>query len=149
MRGTRATAWKRLLHWAGLAFVLHLLWELGQLPFYQLPPDLGFRAYAALHCMLGDVLISTITFLGTTALMRSWDWPVQAPWRGGLLLVAAGLLYTGFSEWHHVYHMAHWTYAPIMPLIAGLGLTPLLQWLLIPSLMLSLVHRSWARQRHV
>lgn len=134
-------------NWAGLALVLHLLWEIGQLPFYQIPSDLGFRVYAVLHCTLGDVLISTITFSGTAALMRSWDWPIRAPWRGGIPMVTAGVVYTGFSEWHNVYHMAHWTYAPAMPLVAGIGLTPLLQWLLVPSLMLAIVHRRWARQR--
>jgi hypothetical protein len=145
----KETPLKRLLGWAGLAFVLHVLWEIGQLPFYQLPPDLGFRAYAVLHCTLGDVLISTLTFSGTAALMRSWDWPIRAPWRGGIPMVTAGVVYTGFSEWHNVYHMAHWTYAPAMPLVAGIGLTPLLQWLLVPSLMLAIVHRHWARQRHI
>jgi hypothetical protein len=138
---------KHLLSWAGLALVLHLLWEIGQLPFYQLPPDLNFRLYAVLHCTLGDVLIATFTFCGTAALMRSWNWPVRAPWCGGLLMVTAGIIYTGFSEWYNVYRMANWTYASRMPLIAGMGLTPLLQWLLVPSLMLVIVHWRWARQR--
>ena len=136
---------KHLLSWAGLALVLHVLWEIGQLPFYQLPLDLRFRLYAVLHCTLGDVLIATLTFCGTAALMRSWNWPVRAPWRGGLLMVTAGIVYTGFSEWYNVYRIANWTYAPRMPLLAGMGLTPLLQWLLVPSLMLVIVHWRWAR----
>lgn len=144
----KGTPLKRLLHWAGLAFVLHLLWEIGQLSFYRLPPDTGFRVYAVLHCTLGDVLIATVTFAGTAALMRSWHWPIRAPWRGGVPMVTAGVLYTGFSEWHHVYRVAHWAYSPAMPLIAGVGLMPLLQWLMVPALMVFIFHKRWAGRRH-
>jgi hypothetical protein len=42
------------------------------------------------------------------------------------------LAYTVFSEWYNVYQVGSWAYSPRMPLIAGIGLSPLLQWLLMP-----------------
>jgi len=129
-------AMKRLLRWALLAFVLNGLWEVAQLPFYALwqDTDRGRVAAYVLHCLAGDVLIAGVLFLLVAALFRDSAWPVHRPWRGGLSVVAGGLLYTGFSEWYNVYQKGAWSYAASMPLVFGIGLAPLLQWLVVPLL---------------
>ena len=53
-------------------------------------------------------------------------------------MLAAGLGFTIFSEWYNVYVVGAWAYQPTMPLVAGIGLTPLLQWVVVPTLMLLL-----------
>jgi hypothetical protein len=65
--------------------------------------------------------------------------------RGGPLTVylAAGLLITVGLEWFNVYARWQWAYSPEMPVILGIGLTPLLQWLLVPLLAL------WLARRHL
>lgn len=56
-------------------------------------------------------------------------------------MLAAGLGFTVFSEWVNVYRLGAWAYKSAMPLVAGIGLTPLLQWLIVPVLMILTVRR--------
>jgi hypothetical protein len=127
---------KWMARWASLAFVFHLVWEFAHLPLYGLWSDDSRQRIVAyvFHCTGGDVLIATSVFLGTATVLKRLDWPLQTPWLGGLLMVTAGLAYTVFSEWHNVYQLGAWSYAAAMPLVGGIGLSPLLQWLVVPSL---------------
>jgi hypothetical protein len=124
--------------------VLHLIWEIGQLPFYTIWQEASvwrIALYVA-HCVLGDVMIATLAYLAVALASRQADWPRQRPWAGGAMLVALGLGYTVFSEWYNVYRAGAWAYAEIMPRILGIGLTPLLQWLVVPIVMLVLIRRT-------
>jgi hypothetical protein len=49
--------------------------------------------------------------------------------------------YTAWSEWHYVYLEHSWAYAPSMPLIAGIGAAPLVQWIVVPVAILITVRR--------
>ncbi len=135
---------KRLLHWAVLALALHGLWETAQLPLYTLWEDTNRQRVLSylFHCIAGDILIAVTLFLSVAALFRDYAWPVHRPWRGGLVMIAAGLTYTVFSEWHNVYQSRAWSYAATMPLVAGIGLAPLMQWLVVPILMI-VIFRRW------
>lgn len=139
--GAKPFRWLGL--WAVLAFVLHLIWEIGHLPLYTLAqdPDRVRVAQYVLHCALGDVVIALAAFLAGALAARTIAWPVRAPWRGGAVALVAGIAYTVFSEWYNVYRVAAWAYAPSMPLVGGIGLTPLLQWLLIPPAMIVVMRR--------
>jgi hypothetical protein len=148
------TAWKKFLsplwQWAVLALGLHLLWEIGQLPFYTLREEANAWRIALYvgHCVLNDVMIATLAYLAVALAWWQVDWPRQRPWTGGMMLIAIGLGYTVFSEWYNVYRAGSWAYAETMPRILGIGLTPLLQWLVVPVVMLVLIKhtrigRSW------
>jgi hypothetical protein len=132
------------LQWAFLALGLHLLWEIGHLPFYALwdEADAWRVAVYVTHCTLGDVLIATLAYLAVALARRQMDWPRHRPWIGGTMLVALGLGYTVFSEWYNVYRIGSWAYSETMPLIYGIGITPLVQWLVVPVTMLMLVRRA-------
>ncbi len=134
---------KRLLCWAVLALVLHGLWEAAQLPLYTLWEDTDRRRILSylFHCIVGDVLIATTLFLFVAALLRDSAWPVHRPWHGGVAMLVAGLAYTVFSEWYNVYRLGAWSYASVMPLVFGIGLAPLAQWLVVPALMTVLIRR--------
>ena len=58
----------------------------------------------------------------------------------GALTVALGMTYTLFSEWLNLAVLRNWAYAESMPTIsfgdARIGLTPLLQWLVVPPVAL-------------
>ncbi|HBO1414539.1 hypothetical protein [Pseudomonas aeruginosa] len=122
----------------------NLLWEIGQLPLYTLwaeaPPSA--IAYAVLHCTLGDILIGVLALLAALIATRAgaleqWRW-----WRIGTTAVGLGLAYTAFSEWLNTTVLMSWAYSERMPLtpILPLGLSPLLQWLVVPVAAL-----VWAR----
>jgi hypothetical protein len=62
------------------------------------------------------------------------------------MVTALGLAYTVFSEWYNVYQVGSWAYSQRMPLMSGIGLSPLLQWLLLPIftlMVMRLVQRRW------
>lgn len=134
---------KHLVRWAVLALGLHGLWEVAQLPLYSLAddPDRGRVVLYLLHCIGGDVLIATTLFLLAAAMLRDFAWPERRPWRGGTIVIALGLSYTGFSEWHNVYQTHAWSYSQAMPLVFGIGLAPLLQWIAVSTLMVAVVAR--------
>lgn len=139
----RLTAARPLLVWLALALPLHLAWEIAQLPLYTLwdDPDCGRVVLYILHCVLGDVLIAGTTYLLTAIVFRDLIWPVRRPWTAGGFMLATGLGFTVFSEWVNVYILGAWAYQTAMPLVAGIGLTPLLQWVVVPTLMLFIVRR--------
>ena len=92
-----------------------------------------------------------LTALGASALVFALVFTqasAVAPWswlRITALIVVIGTGYNVFSEWMNTVVMQGWKYADEMPLVrvAGveIGLTPLLQWLLIPPLALFLGRR--------
>ncbi len=124
------------LRWAMLAFMLNGLWEALQLPLYTLWQDTdGWRIVSyVVHCVAGDILIASSLFLLAAAIFKDFAWPARRPWCGGLIIIAGGLTYTGASEWYNVYQVHDWAYADSMPLVFGIGITPLLQWLVVPIL---------------
>lgn len=148
MRNVHVPEWKTsaslIWRWAVLALVLHLIWEIGQLPFYTSwdEANAGRIALYVGHCVLGDVMIATLAYLVVALAWRQADWPRHRFWTGGLMLIAMGLGYTVFSEWHNVYRTGSWAYSKAMPLIYGIGITPLLQWLIVPGVMLVLIKRT-------
>jgi hypothetical protein len=65
-------------------------------------------------------------------------WPAGRYWRVASTAIFLGLGYTVFSEWLNVALRQTWAYSehmPVLPLFSfNLGLSPLLQWLIVPGL---------------
>jgi hypothetical protein len=62
--------------------------------------------------------------------------------------IALGVAYTVFSEWLNVQILRRWSYTtamPVLPLI-GIGLTPLLQWVVVPGLAFAII-AGWDLRR--
>ena len=55
------------------------------------------------------------------------------------------MAYTAWSEWYNVYRAGSWGYTASMPLIFGIGLSPLLQWLILPPVLV-LAYRTLVRR---
>ncbi|OFW31056.1 MAG: hypothetical protein A3H97_06575 [Acidobacteria bacterium RIFCSPLOWO2_02_FULL_65_29] len=131
--------------------ILNLVWEVAQLPLYTLwtegTPD--YIAFAVAHCTLGDIAIGVSALaLGLIAMnagaVRSWR---VGPLIAIVTVIAAA--FTIFSEWLNTVALAGWAYSPLMPTVRfgkfELGLSPVLQWLVLPALALRLAlarHRS-------
>jgi len=135
----------RYLPWLG---GLNLAWEALQIPLYTIwkEASAGYIAFAIFHCTLGDLLIGSASLgvaliLGREGPMAQWRWR-----RIVALILVLGPGYTVFSEWLNT-TLSHWSYSQLMPTlnIAGIeiGVSPLLQWLVLPPLALYL-----ARRRH-
>lgn len=128
------------------SFALNLIWEFAQSPLYADHAN-GWRylAWTRVHCTLGDVLILLGAFWATAAVYRSWRWPITRGSGAVAAFLGFGLAYTAWSEWFNTTVREAWTYSPAMPRVFGMGLLPLLQWLILPILIVFLM-RLWARR---
>lgn len=128
---------RRIGIWSALAFVLNLIWEIGHISLYTLWREAAPQviAWSIFHCTIGDVMIALAVFALTAIVFRRTDWPTSHPWSGGALVVIAALVFTAQSEWYNVYRSGAWGYTSSMPTVFGIGLSPLLQWLILPPLM--------------
>jgi amino acid transporter len=123
--------------WSALAFAMHLTWEIAHVRLYTIWPasDAAGIAWALLHCTVGDVLIALAMFALAGMVLRRADWPMLRPWTGAFITVIGAMAFTAWSEWYNVYRAGNWGYTAGMPMIFGIGLSPLLQWLILPPLM--------------
>lgn len=126
-----------LRRFAGASLVLHAAWEMAQLPLYTIwsTGTPGQRWFAVAHCTLGDAMIAGLTLLLALAIVGSAEWPGESSRAVWLLAIVLGAGYTIFSEWLNVNIRGNWAYAatmPTLPLI-GTGLSPLMQWLVVPT----------------
>jgi hypothetical protein len=131
--------------WSALAFVLNLTWEIAQVRLYTIwtEADRLSVAWALLHCSLGDVVIALSIYVLAGAALRRADWPASRPWAGSAIAVIGALAYTAWSEWYNVYRAGSWGYSASMPLFFGIGVSPLLQWLILPPVLV-LTYRTLA-----
>lgn len=129
--------WRRYLAWSA---ALHLVWEVVQLPLYTLWGTGTWReiGFAILHCTAGDVMIATLALMAALVLVGTADWPRDTSMRVTLVALTIGIGYTAYSEWLNTAVRQSWAYAPAMPRVPplGTGLTPLLQWVVVPLLAL-------------
>jgi hypothetical protein len=126
--------------------LLHFAWELLQLPLYTIWAEpIGRQVFAALHCTIGDVMIAGLSLLISLAWIGKSEWTgssLTSVWR---FLLSLGVGYTLYSEWINVSVKGSWAYAPLMPTlpVIGTGLSPLLQWIIVPTLVLRISVGRW------
>ena len=126
------------LRYLAVAAGANLVWETAQIPLYTIwsTGSASEITFAVVHCAAGDVLITAASLLLALLLAGRAAWPRSH----GLRVIAAativGVVYTVFSEWLNVSVRGSWTYAAMMPVVPplGTGLSPLLQWFVIPPL---------------
>jgi len=133
--------WLRVLRrYVAVAAVMNLFWEFAHLPLYTIweYAPVSDIAFAALHCTGGDILIALSSVILILFLAGDPAWPATGYRRVAVLTVIAGLAYTLFSEWLNVKVLGAWAYRDAMPLIpvVDIGASPILQWLVIPSVAL-------------
>ncbi|MGE0698079.1 MAG: hypothetical protein AB7O57_03210 [Hyphomicrobiaceae bacterium] len=132
------TNWPLALRWYLVAsLAAHFAWEVLQLPLYTLwsTGTLRQKAFAVLHCTLGDVMIAGLAILVALSLFGRTAWPTAGTRRVYLANLMLGVGYTIYSEWLNVSVRGSWSYAELMPVIPliGTGLTPFLQWIIVPT----------------
>ncbi len=71
-------------------------------------------------------------------------WPVRAHRRVAALTIGFGVAYTAISEWMNTVVRKSWAYSDLMPVVPviGTGLSPLLQWVVVPLLALHFARRA-------
>jgi hypothetical protein len=116
----------------------NILWEFAQLPAFA---DWSEASWSWLVFIIvlgtaGDILIAATCLILALVAIGDKTWPLSRSsyWRVGALATLAGIAYTTYSEWRHAVVLHHWKYSASMPVVPvlGVGLFPLLQWMLVP-----------------
>ena len=130
---------------AFLSFCLHFVWEFLQVPTYAGMAELqhweGVKVCTS--ATVGDVGFALTAFWATALASRSRRWiAAPRPWQIGLFLAVGIGLTVGFEHYYTSVSL-RWTYSELMPLVPplGTGLSPLVQWIVVPLLVVSLTRR--------
>lgn len=127
----------------GLSFV----WEMLQAPLFEdmLSMPRWTATWLCARASIGDAVITLVAY-GSVALLagsRTWIVVPRVGQATGYLVV--GLVATVALEFMNVYVLDRWSYAPRMPLVWGVGLAPIAQWLIVPLLVLWVARRYLCR----
>jgi hypothetical protein len=139
--------WPRALRvYLGTIILGDLAWEAAHLPLYTIwrTGTPGEQAFAVVHCTGGDLLIALACLALALVLVGEPAWPARAHRRVAALTIGFGVAYTVFSERLNIVVRQTWAYSDFMPVVPviGTGLSPLLQWVVVPLLALRFAHRS-------
>lgn len=126
------------------SFFLNFFWEVVQTYLYTLK-DAPFSTmlYGWLHCTLGDVILALGSFWTVSLMSHNRRWFSNLNRLNFVGFITVGVIGTVFSEWANVHIFKSWSYNESMPIIPLLkvGLTPFLQWMVIPPVTILLVKR--------
>jgi hypothetical protein len=133
----------------------NFIWETLQLPLYTIwrTGTLGQQVFAVVVCTVEDLLIALGTLALALIIVGSRDWPAVRFKTVAVLVIAIGLAYTVFSEWLNVVVRSTWAYSELMPGVPfdglEIGLSPLLQWIIVPALCLEFTRRWMSPRRTI
>ena len=116
----------------------HLAWEVLQLPLYTIWEEASPLeiAWAVIHCTAGDVAIAAAALGFALVAFGRFGWPTERFGAVAAVAIVAGIAYTVYSEWLNTVVRQSWAYAAAMPVLPpfGTGLSPFLQWIVIPAI---------------
>lgn len=131
---------------AFFGFLLNFVWEMWAVPFYA---NIGEARHwdviwLCSQATFGDIAILLSAFWGAAVVARTRAWALSPRPLPFAIYLGIGLAVTVVFERLATTILGRWAYAeamPVLPLL-GTGLVPLLQWLLLPPLALSLSRRQ-------
>ena len=136
------------------AFLLNYPWELMQVPLYHGMPEAAHwdAIKVCTRATFGDGAIMLLAYWGTALLVRDRWWIARPGLAPILTLIGIGLAVTVLLERLAIVSNNPnwgWRYAEAMPMVPvlGIGLTPFLQWLILPLLLVWFVRRQIAGSR--
>lgn len=128
------------------SFLLHFVWEFWQAPTYAGMIELNHWDGIKLctSATVGDVGFALTAFWTASAVARSRYWFHTPTILSVAAYLAVGIALTVGFEYYYTNISLRWTYSELMPLVPpfGTGLSPLLQWLTIPLLVLWFARRQ-------
>jgi hypothetical protein len=124
------------IYLVALGLAANTLWEFAHSSYYtDHTSNLGYLFRTRIHCAVSDVMILLCAFWITCLATNSRQWFNNPSAWPATLFIATGLNYTIWSEWYHTTIAHTWTYTRSMPILMGIGVTPIIQWLTIPTLL--------------
>ncbi|MGB3501061.1 MAG: hypothetical protein WBA44_05505 [Mesorhizobium sp.] len=129
------------------SFLLHFVWEFLQVPTYSGMAEMahwqGIRLCTA--ATIGDVGFALTAFWAASLAARTRHWIGSRAALPYLVFIASGIALTVGFEFYYTQVTQRWTYSDLMPLVPpfGTGLSPLVQWVVIPPTVI------WLSRRHL
>lgn len=141
-----SAGWRGWAAAAGFAFLLHFAWEMLHFPFYAGMAEAphGPATWTCLQATLGDVALALAALGVTSGAARGSLWFGRLRPAHVALYIGSGLAATIALEYASVHLWGRWEYGPGTWTIGGIGVPPLLQWMVLPPLTLWLVRRHVA-----
>ncbi len=134
------------LNIAFFSFVFHFVWEFIQIPTYAGMTELNHwqGVLVCSQATIGDVGIALMAYWTTSLVARSRYWISNPSRREIVVFLLVGISITILLEYIYTQVTHRWTYSDLMPLVPpfNTGLSPLLQWVTIPLLVLFVVRRQ-------
>lgn len=116
------------------AWALHFAWEIGHGSLFAPMDRMPFRAHTAWCARAAgwDVVINAVAYFAASLARRRVLWVRQRTWWALAIYFFSGLAVTiAIERW--AIAVGRWQYRDVMPTIGGIGLTPLLQWIVVPA----------------
>lgn len=127
------------------SLLINLVWELLAVSFYETHARLAGATSFPIDCVqasVGDVGITLVSF-AAASMVSTRQWLFRPTARAWATYLGVGIAITVVLEYVNVYVLDRWAYGSGMPVIAGIGTLPLVQWIALPPLIL------WLARRHV
>lgn len=129
-----------------VSFFVHLFWEVAHSFLYNwnelpLKNDIYFYIPRIIQATIGDgILMVCIYFLGLIK-NKKINWVAKMKRSDYTLVILAGFFMALFVEEINVFWLGRWSYTPSMPLIPffNVGLTPILQLLILPIFIFKII----------
>ena len=134
------------LNVAFFAFLLNFVWEFLQVPFFRGMAEAPHweAVQSCTLATLGDAGIALVAFWIVALAARSRSWVIHPTARQLMGFLAVGVVITITFEWLATEVLDRWSYAESMPTLPllGTGVLPILQWIVLPPVVVWLVRRQ-------
>lgn len=129
-----------------VSFILHLIWENAQAPLFA-----GYASFAQ-HLpicsigTIGDIIFTLLVYFGISLLKDDFGWIFRLSKKDIFVLAVIGFLFAIGIEWRALL-FEKWSYTDAMPIISylGVGLTPVLQMIILLPLSFYLTKKIYAK----
>ncbi len=132
-----------------LSFPMHFTWEFLQAPLFRTMQDAthieGIRI--CLQATLGDMVIALTAFWLASCVAGTRRWSTWPDRRTLTTWLSTGLGVTILLEYYSTEIAGRWAYGASMPRLPGIGtgIAPLVQWIVVPVLVLWYLRRLSAK----
>lgn len=133
-RAADKSAFRQFIGWGGaVAFLLSYAWELAHCPLYEgCVYDRPHAAFLGL-ASLADTIMVALLYFGFALVYKNGFWIQSLTLSRTVWLMFVGGIGAAVAETAHL-SAGNWIYTDQMPLIFSVGLTPLLQFSMLPLL---------------
>lgn len=129
----------------GIAFILNLVWESLHAPLFVFKEQSSWNALTAclLFCAGVDAVMMVFVYWVVALIRLDRSWFLRGKSVNKVVFALTALTLAITSEYTAVHYRSLWQDPERMPLIpvAGIDITPILQWLILPTIILLLLVR--------